>query len=72
MWCVILCDLQTSSTTRRWHTLGSCARNKKKKPLVLEAETNLFHRCSDFNVVHLLMALHYTTAVAYISYSIEH
>jgi hypothetical protein len=30
LYCVIVCDLQTSRTRWPWPTLGCCARNKKK------------------------------------------
>jgi hypothetical protein len=33
LWCVILCDIQTSSMRRPWPALGCCARNSKKHVL---------------------------------------
>jgi hypothetical protein len=31
LWCVIVCELQTSSTRRPWPALGCCDRKRKKK-----------------------------------------
>ena len=30
LWCVVVCNLQTSSTRRPWAALGCCVRNKKE------------------------------------------
>jgi hypothetical protein len=39
LWCVIVCDLQTSRMSRPWPTLGSCARKKKSSLLAVGSLT---------------------------------
>jgi len=36
LWCVVMCDLETSWMRRSWHTVGCCAKNNQT-----DKQTNL-------------------------------
>jgi hypothetical protein len=46
LWCVIVCDLETSRMWRPWPALGCCARKKERKK-----EIDLFIRHNVFYVI---------------------
>ena len=38
LWCVIVCDLETSSMRQPWPALGCCAREKNTETVCLSSE----------------------------------
>jgi len=40
LWCVVVCDLETSWMRRPWPTGGCCAKNKQKVKITLKVSTD--------------------------------
>jgi len=69
LWCVVVCDLETSWMRRPWHTGGCCAKTKKERKKQTNKQTNT----SSFPCVLMMYAIPKlrfteTTLASFVSY----
>ena len=50
LWCVVVCDLETSRMRRPWPALGSSATETKNKQINILRICTLIYYISDFNI----------------------